>query len=98
MKQINNPDGATKSKQRTSLEKANLVSLMQNFTLQGIASMYKTSVQTVHVVLTNQLLERSIGTEPIDNEFSENIYYKSQGAWMNSNERKALDNYKQLNK
>lgn len=89
--------GAEKSHQRTSLEKANLVGLMQNFTLGGVAKMYKTSVTTVHQVLTNQLLERSIGTEPIDNEFKENTYYKSKGAWMNSKERQSLLNYKQLN-
>jgi len=98
MKQVKPTLGNVKSNQRTSLEKANLVGLMENFTLSAIADMYNTSTTTVHSVLTNQLIERSIGTEPIDNEFSENIYYKSQGAWMQSNERQSLINYKQLNR
>ena len=96
LKQVNNPLGAVKSPQRTSLEKANLIGLMENFTLDAIATMYKTSVQTVHTVLTNQLIERSIGCEPIDNEFSENIYYKSIGAWTNSKERISFNNDKEF--
>lgn len=88
--------GVVKSSGRTSLEKANLIGLMENFTINAIAEMYNTSATTVHGVLTNQLLERSIGSDPIYNEFSENIYYKSQGAWMNSSERQSLINYKQL--
>ena len=96
MKKVSNSKGAIKSPQRTSLEKANLVSLMKNFTLEGIAEMYNTSITTAHSVLTNQLIERSIGCDPVDNEFSQNMYYESQGAWMNSKERQSLINYKSL--
>ena len=97
-KMVNNPAGAVKSDSRTALEKANLMGLMENFTLKAIGEMYNTSATTVHDVLTRQLLERSIGQVEERDEYTPDIYVKSLGAWKNSKERQSLINYKQLNK
>jgi hypothetical protein len=97
MKQVNNPLGAVKSPQRSALEKANLIGLMENFNMQAIATMYNTSVTTVHSVLTNQLTKRSIGQVHYVDEFTKEVYSQSSGAWMNSKERKAILNHNKYN-
>ena len=97
MKQVNNPLGAVKSPQRTALEKANLIGLMENFNMQAIATMYNTSVTTVHGVLTNQLTNRTIGRVNYVDEFTKEVYSQSSGAWMNSKERQSLKNHNKYN-
>jgi len=98
MKQVNNPLGAVKSPQRTALEKANLIGLMENFNMNAIASMYNTSVTTVNTVLTNQLTKRSIGRLDYVDEFTKEVYSTSSGAWMKSKERQALKKCNQYHK
>ena len=97
MKQVNNPLGAVKSPQRSALEKANLIGLMENFNMQAIATMYNTSVTTVRSVLTNQLTNRTIGRVNYIDEFTKEVYSQSSGSWMNSKERQALKNHNKYN-
>lgn len=95
---VNNPKGSVKSDERSALEKANLIGLMENFSMSAIASMYNTSATTVHNVLTHQLTKRTIGKVNYVDEFTREVYSTSSGAWMNSKEREALVNHNHYSK
>lgn len=97
MRQVNNPKGAVKQPQTSALEKANLIGLMENFTIKAIAEMYNSSCTTVHKVLTDQLTKRKIGRVNYVDEFSREVYSSSSGAWTNSKEREALVNHHRYN-
>jgi len=86
--------GLGKSEGRIRLEKADLIKLMKNYQMKEISKMYGVSITLVSIVLTNQLIERSIGFEDIIDEFSALDYFHSKGAWMDSEERKSLNHYK----
>lgn len=95
-----NPKGSgiKKSEGRLKLEKSDLIQLMTKHEMKDIAVMFGISPTIVHIVLTNQLVERSIGFEDIIDEFEAITYYKSKGAWMDSKEKQSLINYKTLEK
>ena len=85
--------GVLKSKERIELEALDLVVELKNKTLKQIAFKYKTTISIVHKVLTQQMLNRTIGFGKIfDNEDDlDNITIA--GAWMHSQQRK---NYRQI--
>jgi len=85
--------GVLKSKERIELEAIDLVVELKSKTLKEIAKNYKTTISIVHKVLTQQMLERTIGFKKIfDNE--DDLDNKTiSGAWMHSQQRK---DYRQI--
>jgi hypothetical protein len=85
--------GVLKSKERIELEALDLVVELKSKTLKEIAKKYKTTISIVHKVLTQQMMDRTIGFKKIfDNE--DDLDNESiAGSWMHSQQR---ENYRQI--
>lgn len=96
LKTETNPYGAGrgKSQKRLSLERANLILLIQTRSVKQISILFNISIHMVNIELTRQLQEKKIGFTVLEPEEEVDI---SEGSWMKSPERKALIEYR-LNK
>lgn len=84
--------GMYKSERRLTAEKANLVSLLENNTLEQIADMFNVSIMMVSQILTEQILTEQISRSSFK-EPKVKIDH-SIGAWMNWSNRSNWFEYK----
>lgn len=87
--------GILKTDKRLAIEKADLISLLKDNSLDEIALMFNCSVYMVHQEMNRRFEKLKIGfkKEPIINED-----FKAIDSWMLSKERKSLDEYKPIKK
>lgn len=84
-----------KTDKRKELERADLVKLLATCTLKEIAELYSTSIYMIQYVLTEQIKKKNTGFTAVEPTHDID---KSNGAWLNSKERIAYQQYKTVNK
>ena len=83
--------GRQKTEKRTALEKANIAELMKTSSVIEISEMFDVHRSMVYHALRSQSKVKEIVPKNLAEEFSTEDYYNSQGAWMQSKERKSFN-------
>jgi hypothetical protein len=84
--------GRKKSAQRLKLQRANLITLLYDYSIPTIAHFFNCSPSMVHVELTRQLQKKTAGFKVHEPEQVD--IDSSKGAWMDSPERVSLIEWK----